>query len=180
MNLYEILLGQVPEAIYFALFMIFTKQLKHKRTLFAMLMTIEYILLLYVLPYSIWAHILFFILTYIILKVLYMEKAQITDIFTLMIASVILMTISICTSLLFPFSITITITVSRLCMFGFVLGLNYKLHTIQKLYKKLWNRNDKLKKKMKSTTFRAVNLVVFNFMFYIINFCMLYALIFRR
>ena len=31
MKLDQLLLGQIPEAIYFALFMIFTKQLKEKR-----------------------------------------------------------------------------------------------------------------------------------------------------
>ena len=31
MDLMELFLGQIPEAIYFALFMIFTKNLKEKR-----------------------------------------------------------------------------------------------------------------------------------------------------
>ena len=45
MNVLQLLLGQIPEAIYFALFMIFTKRLDKKQILFTVLMIIEYILL---------------------------------------------------------------------------------------------------------------------------------------
>ena len=166
----EVLLGQVPEALYFALFIIFAKQLKLKRIWFTVLMALEYILLLNVLPYSIWSHILYFIITYTILKMLYHEECQITDLFTLTIASIILIMISIVASLLFSFSITLAIIMSRIIMFGLILILNNKLNKIQKLYKNLWNRNDKIKKKVKSTTFRAINIIVFNFMFHVINF----------
>lgn len=38
MDLLEIFLGQIPEAIYFALFMIFAKDLKEKRILYILLM----------------------------------------------------------------------------------------------------------------------------------------------
>ena len=41
----ELFLGQIPEAIFFSLFMIYTKRLKEKRILFTVLMTIEYLLL---------------------------------------------------------------------------------------------------------------------------------------
>ena len=176
----EILLGQIPEALYFAFFMLFTKKLKTKRTLFIVLMTLEYILLLGALPYSTWSHILYFAVSYIILKLLYRERAQITDVFTLGIASFILIIISVAISLLFRSNIVITIILSRVVMFAVVFGLNYRLNVIQKLYKKLWNRNDKIKKKIKSTTFRAINIIVFNIMFYVINICMIYALFFKK
>ena len=94
MNVLQLLLGQIPEAIYFALFMIFTKRLDKKQILFTILMIIEYILLFNFTPVTIWSHISYFIITYIILKILYHEKSQITDIFTLGIASMILMIIS--------------------------------------------------------------------------------------
>lgn len=64
MNILEIILGQIPEAIYFALFMIVTKELKSKRTLFVLLMTLEYMLLKHTFVYSIWFHVLYFILSY--------------------------------------------------------------------------------------------------------------------
>ena len=39
----ELIIGQIPEAIYFALFMIYAKGLKEKRILFTVLMVNRYI-----------------------------------------------------------------------------------------------------------------------------------------
>ena len=61
-------------------------------------------------------------------------------------------------------------------MFLFVFGLNNKLYNIQKLYKKLWNRNDLVKKKIKTTTFRALNIVIFNVLFVILDFLIYFLL----
>lgn len=182
----EILIGQIPEAIYFSLFMIFTKQIKEKRILFTILMVIEYLLLMIIFPYSIWSHIFIFIITYILLKMLYKEKAQLTDIFTFGISSVVLMIICLLPSFIFInnmnnyFFYYIYVIITRILMFSFLLIFKNKLPKIQNIYKKLWNRNDKIKKKMKSTTFRSLNLVIFNIMFYILNICMLYAIFLRK
>lgn len=175
----EILIGQIPEAIYFSLFMIFTKNLKSKRILFTALMVIEYLLCLNSMPYDMVSHVLFFIMSYLTLKILYKEKSQITDIFTLGIASIVLIIIN----LILYFSIynvinnyIVYVTIDRIFLFIFVFLLKNKLNFIQNIYKKYWNRNDKIKKKMKSTTFRCLNLVFFNLMFYIINIAMLYCI----
>lgn len=165
----EILLGQVPEAIYFAMFMILTKQIKEKRILFVILMTLEYIGLLQAFPYSVVPRILFFVLTFIILKLLYKEKVQITDVFTLGIASISLIIFNVCFSPLFYVNYILAVVLIRICMFVFLFIFRNKLNKIQKLYKKLWNRNDKEPRKIKSLTFRSLNLVIFNIMFYIIN-----------
>ena len=74
MDISMILIGQIPEALYFALFMILTKKLTTKRILFISLMIVEYVLLLSTLQFSVWGHMLYFIMTYIILKLLYKEK----------------------------------------------------------------------------------------------------------
>lgn len=178
MKLLEILLGQLPEALYFALFMIYTKRLDRKRELFIMLMLVEYILLLNALPFSVWSHTLYFLISYIILKLLYKEKAQITDIFTLGIASIIIMIVSvICyVSVFFTLqNIILSTVLAKTILFVSLFALKYKLPNIQKIYKKLWNRNDKLPKFMKSTTFRCINIILFNFMFYLINSFVLFA-----
>lgn len=179
MSLAELLLGQLPEAIYFAVFMILTKQLKTKRILFIVISTIEYIILLYALPFNVWSHILYFILMYLLLKLLYKDKSQITDVFTLGIASIIM--------ILFNFVLYFTlyqlvqnyivyVAINHILLFMFLYIFRNKLFNIQKIYKLLWNRNDKVKKIMKSTTFRCINLVLFNFMFYFINLAMLYCI----
>lgn len=171
----QLLLGQIPEAIYFALFMIYTKNLKQKRILFTVLMVIEYVLLLKTIPFSVYAHVGFFIVTYIIMKILYKEKTQITDIFTLGIASVILIISSMICYLSFSFNTMVATIVNRFIIFILLFAFNYRLNVIQNMYKKIWNRH-KNKTKIKSTTFRSINVVVFNIMFYIINAGMLFAL----
>lgn len=176
----ELLLGQVPEAIYFALFMIFTKEIKTKRLTFIVLMVIEYILLLQTLVFNSWFQILYTLLTFITMKVLYKETTQITDIFTFGIASLVLMLISVMTFMVLREYTITAVIFNRLLMFGFLLVCRKKLPAIQKLYKKLWNRNDKNKTRMKSTTFRSINVVIFNLMFYIINLGMMYALIIKK
>lgn len=176
----ELLLGQIPEAIYFALFMILTKQLKSKRCLYVILMIIEYLLLKQFIQFDMWFQIAYTIIQFIILKVLYKEKAQVTDIFTFAIASIIL--ILSCAVLYFIIWATINnyivyVILNRILLVLFLLVCRNKLPKIQKLYKRLWNRNDKIKTKMKSTTFRALNVVISNVMFYIINLGMAFMLI---
>lgn len=172
----ELFLGQIPEAIFFALFMIFAKGLKEKRLLFTILMVIEYLLLKYSFTYSWLFHIGYVITTYLTLKVLYKEKSQIIDVFLLLIGYIILGITSIISWLLFNFNMSLVAIFNRIIIFTFIFILNKKLYKIQNIYKFLWNRNDRIKKKIKSTTFRALNIVVFNISFVLINLCMLYAI----
>lgn len=172
MNILEILLGQIPEAIYFALFMIFTKRLDKKRGLFMTLMIIEYVLLFNFTPVSIWSHILYFVITYVILKLLYKERSQITDVFTLGIASIPLMIISVIWYVIVYFTfkdIVICSILAKISLFIFLYVIRHKLPKIQNIYKLFWNRNDKISKCMKSITFRCINIILFNLMFFIIN-----------
>jgi hypothetical protein len=184
MNWTELLLGQIPEALYFALFIIFTKKVTSHRLVFFVVILIEYLLLVNLFPFNWCFHIGLTIMVYLSLKVIYKERAQITDIFTFGISSVLLIIVSIVNYLIFCKLLNVNFVVSavtqKLILFALLLCLKPKLHNIQKLYKRLWNRNDKLPKKMKTTTFRAINVVVFNATFYIINVCMLIAIIHNR
>lgn len=179
MNILEILLGQIPEALYFALFMIFTKNIKSNRIIFTILMILEYILLLNVFPYSTWSHILYFGISYIIMKIFYQDECQITDIFTLGISSIILGVISmICYFVTFG-NISIGNILNKILAFVFIIVCKSYLPKINNLYKKLWNRS-KHKYKMKSTTFRALNVVIFNLSFAIINILLLLVELYWR
>lgn len=183
MELGQLLLGQIPEALYFAIFMIFVKQLKEKRILFTLITIIEYALLFNLFKDSYVSHIIFFIFTYCLLKILYKEKCQITDIFTLGVASLILILTSAILYVIVWKTVNIFIiyvVLHRIILFLILCIFKDELPKIQSLYKKLWNRNDNIPKKMKSTTFRSFNLVVFNLMFYIINLGILYVLFTRR
>ena len=179
MNILEILLGQIPEAIYFSLFLIFTKEIKEKRILFTSLMIIEYLLLLHVFPYSVWSHVLYFIITFIIMKILYKNKSNITDVFTLGIASVILIPISIISFILSNKIIILSGVISIIIKFAVIILFKNKLPKITNVYRRFWNRDDK-PKKIKSTTFRALNLVLFNISIIIINTGMVIAIIYNN
>lgn len=179
----EIILGQLPEAIYFAIFMLFVKDLKEHRIKFIILSSIEYIMFMLIFPYSIYSHIGYFITTYCLLKVLYKERAQITDVFSLGIGSIILIGISALSygiGYLCNKNYVLTIVLSRVLLFLFLITSREKLHKIQLMYKFLWNRHDERKTPIKSTTFRALNTCVFNIMFYTINLGMLFILFQNR
>lgn len=180
MNILEILLGQVPEAIFFAIFMILTKSLKERKCLFIALMIVEYLALKSLFTFNVWFQVAYTIMTYLTLKVVYEDKAQITDVFTFGIASIILMLLSMITFLIFRPNMLLVAIINRILLFVVLCIFRNKLPSIQKVYNKYWNRNDVVKKKMKSTTFRALNLVIFNILFYAINLGMTYMLFLRR
>ena len=180
--LLNIVLGQIPEAIYFSLFMIYTKQLKEKRMLFIILMIVEYLLLKHFIAFNVWFQVLYTFMTFLILKILYKEKAQVTDIFSFTIVSIIVIISSMLMYGIAYFTyrnITICVLLHKILIFIFLFVAKNKLYCIQKMYKKLWNRNDRIKKKIKSTTFRSINIVIFNIVFYIINIGMLLAKILK-
>lgn len=182
MDVLEVILGQVPEAIYFALFMILVKDLKEKRLLFICLMTIEYIFLKYFLVYTVWFQVMYFILAFMIMKILYKDKANITDIFTLGVASIILIIASFISYTAVYFtceSMIVGAILVRIITFGLLFIFRNKLSKINTLYKKLWNRS-KIKYKIKSTTFRALNLVIFNISFVVINLGILFHNLYWR
>lgn len=179
----NLLLGQIPEAIYFALFMIYTKNLKEKRLLYIILMILEYILLIQIFPFNVWFQVLYTFISYLILKVLYKQKAQVIDIFTFSIASVVLIVTSAIMYLIAFYSyrnMQICLILHKVILFTFLLLLKNKLYSIQKLYKKIWNRKLNKTYKIKTTTFRALNVVVFNIMFFVINFGMLLVIFFKN
>ena len=182
MDILKLILGQIPEAIYFALFLILTKKLKEKRLLFICLMVMEYVFLKYFLIYTTWFHVIYFILTFIILKVLYKDKTNITDVFTLGIASIILIIASFASYVIVYFTcknMIVGAILVRVLTFGSLFIFKNKLSKLDNLYKKLWNRS-KIKYKMKSTTFRALNLVIFNISFIVINLSILFHNLYWR
>lgn len=171
MNILEIILGQVPEAVYFAVFMILVKGLKSRRFIFIVSMIIEYLLVLNVLPYSIWSYVLYFVLLFLLLKILYKDKSNVTDVFTMGIASIILIIVSILSYIvvsLFTTNIILGNLCQKIILFFVILVCKSYLPKINNIYRKLWNRSE-ISYKMKSTTFRVLNLIIFNFSFIIIN-----------
>lgn len=176
----ELLIGQIPEAIFFSLFMIYAKGLKEKRILFIILMVVEYLLLKYSFQYNWLFQIGYMITTFLTLKVLYKEKSQITDLFILLIAYIIMIITSVICVFIFKNNMIIISISNRILIFTLLFLLKNKLIAIQKIYKKFWNRNDKSHLKIKSTTFRALNITIFNLIYVIINIGMIYAIYYNN
>lgn len=179
MNLLEILLGQLPEALYFAIFMIFAKGLKEKRLQYIAIMIFEYLALKHFIHYNIWFQVAYTFMTYLSLKILYKEKAQIVDIVTFTIASIILIISSaICFFACFQ-NVIVASIVNRVILFVLLFAYGEKLSIIRDFYRKFWNRHND-NGKIKSVTVRCITVVIFNIMFYIINIGMMFAIIYNK
>lgn len=180
-----LMLEKVFEAVYFSLFLICGKNIKEKRLLFVSIMIFEYLALKYFMHFSVCFHLIYTFMSFINLKVLYKEKAQITDIFLFMTASFILMIIcGISYGMLGGWKSIINylmaLILSRILIVLFLLIFSNKINEYYKKIYMLWNKHS-YKNKMKSLTIRNISIILFNVMFYIINLVMgLYLIIGRR
>lgn len=171
----------LPEAIYFSLFLILIKDIKSKRILFTIFMCIEYAILMNVFLYQVYFQIAYTFITFLILKLLYKEKAIITDIFLFMIASILLIAISFVSYMIVFLTFKnfiVSYILNRLLLFGSLFLLKNK---VKKLYNKinsLWNRRQN--QKIRSLTVRNITIIIFNLMFCIINFGLLYFLMYLK
>jgi hypothetical protein len=115
-------------------------------------------------------------MSFINLKVLYREKAQVTDIFLFAVASIFLILISAISYGIIYFTLKeyiIALILSRVIMFAFLFIAKNKLNNIYQKFYKLWNRHSK-PNKIKSLTLRNISIIIFNLMFWIINIGMVF------
>lgn len=179
MDIAQLILGQIPEAIYFALFMIFAKNLKEKRIIFILIMIFEYIALTQLIQFNVWLQVIYTFMTYLNLKVFYKEKARITDICTFMIASIFLIASSALCFIFLPKDAYVISITNRILIFVIIFCFRKQISKLELIYNKFWNRHNN-PNFIKSVTFRSGFIVAFNFMFYIINLGMLYMLFLRK
>ena len=92
--LLTILLGMIPETLFFTLFLTYTKNLKNKRIKLFLLISLAYVLCVILMKYNVLFYILFVIGIYLSLKILYKNKIQIIDIFIISIGFIYICTIS--------------------------------------------------------------------------------------
>lgn len=136
---------EILTSIYFSLFIIFVKQLQCKQIRFTILMIVQYILLLSIFNYTIWFYVLYTFMTFVLLKILYKDKSHITDVFIFTIANVSTLFINV---------------YWRIILIILLFIFRKYLYNIQKLYYTLWNS---------TLTFRTINIILFNIIFYIIG-----------
>lgn len=74
--LISVLLGLIPEVLYFTLFIIYTKNIKEKRFRLFFFMSVIYFLCMLIKQYEVIYYILFVVLVYILLKILYKKDSR--------------------------------------------------------------------------------------------------------
>ena len=170
-----LLLEKVCEAVYFSLFLIIGKNIKSKRLLLIGIMIFEYLALKHFIHFNVWFQLAYTFMSFVNLKVLYREKAQVTDIFLFMVASVILIFISAVVYMGFFFTIRkyyyIALIVNRIIMFSVIIFGRKLISLKYKDFCSLWNRHNN-PNKIKSLTLRNISIIGFNLMFWLINFGM--------
>ena len=167
----SLLLGVIPETIYTTLFLTYTKNLKEKKILLGILIAISYILCVMIIRFQILFYIVFLFIVYIILKLLYKEKTQIIDIFIIALAylwmSILSFILMFCVKQDYSNYYLICV-INKILLFMPFIWKN-KFNILYKKYCSLWNRNDKVKRPIKSITLRNISLILLNSFVFFLN-----------
>lgn len=174
-----LILEKVLEAIYFSVFLIVSKNIKNKRLLFIAIMIFEYLALKHFIKYNVWFQIIYTFMSFVNLKVLYKDKAQVTDIFLFMASSIILIVLGfLCgmIQILFGVNHYFLLIINRIMMFIILFLVRKYIKSLYCKYCSFWNRHTK-NNKIKSLTLRNISIIVFNLMFYVINIGLIYIIL---
>lgn len=146
--LISIILGLLPEVLYFTLFLIYTKDLKEKKLKLFALITIAYTVTIFIKQYVLLNYLALIAGMYLILKLLYKKKTQIIDVF---IVGISYLWIALLSAVLLIFlnkdlsNYYQLYIINRILLFVPFIFKN-KFNIVYKKYCSLWNRNDKEKK----------------------------------
>ncbi|MGN1301212.1 MAG: hypothetical protein ACI4U9_01620 [Clostridia bacterium] len=172
-----IILEKVVEAIYFSMFLIIGKNIKNKKLLFIGIMVFEYLMLKHFIKYSVYFQLAYTFMSYVNLKVLYKEKAQITDIFLFTAASLLLIAISAASYGIVYITVReyfVALILNRILLFSTLYFARKFIREKYKSFCSLWNRHN-IPNTIKSLTLRNISIITFNLMFWLINLGMLIA-----
>ena len=131
------------------------------------------------ISYNVLFQFVYTFMTYVILKVLYKDKAMITDIFVFMVASLILIAVSFISYMVVLVTIKnfyVAAVLNRIILAIILVVFKDKLSYFYKNYKLFWNRRKDVPVKIRSLTLRNISIILFNLMFYIINIGLIYFL----
>lgn len=153
----SLILGILPDVLYYFIYIKQIKGIKSKNLLFFLLLLVTYMLCIIVVQHQFYLYIIQDILVFIIMKLLY--KSHISDMFLVIFIEFYMILLStIC--FMFINNYYFAFIIYRLLMFLPLLCSN-KLRDMYKKYLSLWNRHDN-PKKIKSITLRNVSLVILN------------------
>ena len=167
----SVFLGLIPEVLYFTLFLIYTKNIKEKRILLFLLISLAYTLTVFIKQYILVYYLSFIVLVYLILKLLYKQKTQIIDIFVISISTIYLTLLSYICFLFLKSDMSnywLLYTIDRMFLL-FIFIFRKRFNVLYKKYCKLWNRNDKEKRPIKSITLRNISLIIINIAIVLMN-----------
>lgn len=173
--LINILLGFIPEILYFWLFIVIVFDIKERRTLLLCFETVIYLLTMIIKPYDIVYYVAFIVLEYLVLHKMYKDKIKIADAFMLVLA---LIYIAVAYTIAYAFSngaysnYFISLVASKILLFiPFI--FRKQLRKTYLKFRVLWDKPRTLeeKRRLKSITLRVICLVL-SFVFT----CCLYVL----
>lgn len=167
----SLLLGMIPEVLYFTMLLISTKKLKDKKIKLFLLIMLSYILCIMLVRHQVLYYVIFIFFIYLSLKILYKQKAQIIDVFIINIGLIYVFIVGFICSLFMNesyFAYYFLLIINKILMFIPFIFKN-KFNILYKKYCELWNRNDKVKRPIKSITLRNISLVVMNIFVFIMN-----------
>lgn len=171
----SLVLGLLPEVAFLTLFLIYTKNLKTKRIYLAIFISVIYLICMFIDKYKLYYYILFLVLIYIALKILYREKIQIIDSFVIGLGYSYICILASISLMLFTDDLSnygILYIISRILLFlPFI--FRKKFNELYEKYVTFWNRNDEIKKPIKSITLRIISLIGINLLVYIVDLALI-------
>lgn len=169
--LISILLGLIPEVLYFTMFLTCTKNIKEKKIRLFLFMSIIYFICMLVQQYQIIYYVLFIGLVYLLLKILYKDKTQIIDVFIISLSTIYLTLSSFIPSLFIKEDLSnyyICYIFCRILLFIIFIFKN-KFNILYNKYRSLWNRKNEIKRPIKSITLRNISLITLNGFIVLLN-----------
>ena len=169
--LWTIFVGMLPEIIYFTKFMEYAKNIKEHKIKFFLLMTLVYVLCVLVSQYKILYYVAFIFISYLVMKIIYKDKAQIIDIFVFSIAFMYVALNGLMWSFFIKEDMSnyyLILILNRITLLLPFIMKN-KFNILYNKYKSLWNRNDKIKRPIKSITLRNISLICLNIFIFLLN-----------
>lgn len=162
--LISIILGLIPEVLYFTLFIIYAKGIKTKRLKLFALLSLGYILLIMLCRFQFLFYLAYIVYSYLILKLLY--RSQIIDLFICSFSLMYMTIVSFLGYKIFGFNYVIYYIFARIILY-LILIFKSKIRKIYINYYKLWNICEN--PKIKSLTIRNTSLIILNIFIILIN-----------
>ena len=167
----SLVLGLLPEVLYFTLFLTYCKNLKEKRLKLFGLLALGYIALIMICRFQFIFYVAYIIYSYLVIKWLY--KAHISDIFIISLGLSYMTIVAFLGYVILGSNYLVYYIVARICLYLPLLILSHKLNTFYIGYKSLWNRKDNAK--IKSITLRNLSLVLLNLLVLLFNICAIWC-----